>query len=129
MLEVLQRNQTITEMKLWGNPISKSGAEALSQAFRANPIHAAYLREAEVGELEQAFRINETEVSLELSGKGISNAGATAVAQALRQNSILKKIVLNINSIGDEGAKALAEANEQMPISCISLYDNIMFDQ
>ena len=27
----------------------------LTQAFRANPIHAAYLREAEAGELEQAL--------------------------------------------------------------------------
>ena len=49
--------------------------------------------------------------------------------EALHQNSILKVIDLGGNSIGDEGAKALAEANEQMPISCISLYDNMMFDQ
>ena len=53
----------------------------------------------------------------------------TMTLEALRQNSILKEIYLGGNSIGDEGAKALAEANEQMPISCISLYDNIMFDQ
>ena len=55
LAKVLQRSQTITEMKLWGNPISKSGAEALSQAFRAHPIHAAYLREANAAELEQAL--------------------------------------------------------------------------
>ena len=52
----------------------------LTQAFKANPIHAAYLREAEAGELEQAFRISKTEVSLDLSNKGISNAGAAATA-------------------------------------------------
>jgi len=33
LLEVLQRSQTITEMKLWGNPIGMSGAEALSKAL------------------------------------------------------------------------------------------------
>jgi len=34
LLEVLRRSQKITEMKLWGNPIGKSGAEALSQALK-----------------------------------------------------------------------------------------------
>ena len=104
LAKVLQRNQAITEMKLWGNPIGKSGAEALSQAFRVDPIHAAYLRQAEAGELEQAFRINKAEVSLDLSNKGISNAGATAVAQALKENASVQTIDLGGNNIGDAGS-------------------------
>ena len=44
--------------------------------------------------------------------------------EALRQNSTLKEIRLGYNSISDEGAKALAEANEQMPISYVSYIIN-----
>ena len=54
-----------------------------------DPIHAAYLREAEASELEQAFEINKKEVSSDLSNKGISNAGATAAAEALPTNQSL----------------------------------------
>ena len=40
----------------------------------------------------------------------------TMTPEALRQNTALKEIDLRRNNIGDEGAKALAEANEQMPM-------------
>ena len=40
----------------------------------------------------------------------------TMTPEALRQNTALKDIRLFNNRIGDEGAKALAEANEHMPM-------------
>ena len=40
----------------------------------------------------------------------------TMTPEALRQNTALKKIWVRFNRIGDEGAKALAEANEHMPM-------------
>ena len=40
--------------------------------------------------------------------------------EALRENETLQKIVLSDNQIGPEGAKELAEANEQ--IICLHAY-------
>ena len=38
----------------------------------------------------------------------------TMTLEALRENKTLQKIILKDNSIGPEGAKELAEANEQI---------------
>ena len=45
----------------------------------------------------------------------------TMTLEALRENKTLQAIYLNDNNIGPEGAKELAEANEQIVI-CLHAY-------
>jgi len=47
---------------------------------------------------------------LELGGNEIGDEGAKAIAEALKVNAVVTTLVLSNNSIGDEGAKAIAEA-------------------
>jgi Ran GTPase-activating protein (RanGAP) involved in mRNA processing and transport len=47
---------------------------------------------------------------LDLQRNSIGSDGAKALAEALKTNSILTTLHLSFNSIGDNGAKALAEA-------------------
>jgi Ran GTPase-activating protein (RanGAP) involved in mRNA processing and transport len=56
------------------------------------------------------LRHNSSVTRLDLSGLYIGDEGAKAVAEALKVNSTLQTIDLVGNSIGDEGAKAVAEA-------------------
>ena len=53
---------------------------------------------------------NCTLTSINLSDNSIGNEGARAIAQSLEKNCTLTSINLSDNSIGNEGAKAIAQA-------------------
>jgi Ran GTPase-activating protein (RanGAP) involved in mRNA processing and transport len=46
---------------------------------------------------------------LNLTAKSIGDDGAKAIAEALKVNTVLTSLSLDDNSIGDDGAKAIAE--------------------
>ena len=48
--------------------------------------------------------------TLYLNGNSIGNEGAKAIAEALKVNATLTKLELWANRIGHDGAKAIAEA-------------------
>ncbi len=69
--------------------------------------------------LEAALKgvFNRVLTSLDLAGSpftsassGIGDDGAKAIAEALKVNAVVTKLWLNNNKIGDDGAKAIAEA-------------------
>jgi hypothetical protein len=53
-----------------------------------------------------------TLTKLILDGNSIGDEGAKAIARALETNTVLTELFLSYNSIGDEGAKAIAQALE-----------------
>ncbi|KOO27685.1 hypothetical protein Ctob_014594 [Chrysochromulina tobinii] len=56
----------------------------------------------------------------------IGNEGAKAIAEALKVNAVLTSVDLRVNSIGDEGAKAIAEALKvNAVLTILSLGNNI----
>ncbi len=48
--------------------------------------------------------------SVDLWFNSIGDDGAKAIAEALKVNAVLTKLELDFNSFGDDGAKAIAEA-------------------
>jgi hypothetical protein len=64
-------------------------------------------------------------VKLYIGANSIGDAGAAALAEALKTNRMVKELSLNENSIGDVGAAALGEALLVNPvISVVSLAGN-----
>ena len=56
------------------------------------------------------FAGNSTLQRLDLEGKGLSTAGATALAQNIDADTGLQHLILAGNSLGDDGAAAVAPA-------------------
>lgn len=56
----------------------------------------------------------------DLSKNGIGVKGITAVTEALSHNDVLQTLVLDTNSIGDEGAEVLAKyLTSEWPLKAI----------
>ena len=87
LAKVLRSNQSIVQMKLWGNPILEGGRDALSSAFKSSNIQAAY-REACPDALKFAFELTGEEEDSDLSQRDLSDADAAAIGEALNDNSI-----------------------------------------
>jgi Ran GTPase-activating protein (RanGAP) involved in mRNA processing and transport len=87
----LQTHPAIKSVDLSGIPLDLATVEALAQMLLNN--HPSL-------------------VSLDLSECGIDDAGASILAKALAQNKTLKKLALNNNKIGNEGACELIGALE-----------------
>jgi hypothetical protein len=62
--------------------------------------------------LEAALKgvFNRVLTKLELYSNGIGDDGAKAIAEALKVNSVLTKLSLQDNSMGDAGKKAVRDA-------------------
>ena len=56
------------------------------------------------------LRLLTTTQVVTLSHDNIGDDGAKAIAEALKVNAVLTSVDLRLNSIGDDGAKAIAEA-------------------
>jgi len=62
---------------------------------------------------------------LELSGNEIGDEGAKAIAEALKVNAVLTELRLGANNIGDDGAKVIAEALKvNAVLTKLSLWEN-----
>jgi hypothetical protein len=68
-------------------------------------------------------------VKLDLSGNNIGDDGAKAIADALKVNHSLETLYLNDNNIGDDGAKAIADAlKDNKSLDKLDLDDNKIDD-
>ena len=57
---------------------------------------------------------------LDLEGKGLKTAGATALAQNIDADTGLQHLILTSNSLGDDGAAAVAPALHNIAhVSCL----------
>ena len=55
-------------------------------------------------------RVNAVLTELQLGGNTIGDEGAIAIAEALKVNAVLTKLNLEYNSMGDAGEKAVRDA-------------------
>ncbi|CAE7197679.1 NLRC3 [Symbiodinium natans] len=88
LAEAFKHTCAITCIDLSGDSMGDSGAEALADALRQNSAIT----------------------HIDLRGNSIGDSGAKALAEALKQNSTVTYINLRDSSIGDTGCKALADA-------------------
>ena len=101
-------------------PVLSAAAPALgkklNRAMRnGDMVAAAFLWEqAEVGsdKLAESLKINITLTHLYLEQNNIVAAGALALAAGLLQNRGLRRLYLRLGSVGDEGRRALQDAEK-----------------
>ena len=96
LTQVLEKNTTLTELRLWDNPISTEGTQ--------------YIGVINVFIARNKLLIPPWFYTMDLSNKKISDAGAKELAQILYNNTFLRELDLAINEIKDVGAKELAQA-------------------
>ncbi len=116
--EALRNNRSINEVNLKGNNIHATGAAAISNLLKTNPIiEGISLEWNRLGVLDEGIQIIAGSIEqsaslarLDLRNNSIGPSGAAILATALANNVSLKEIDLRWNSIGSQGGRALAEA-------------------
>ena len=116
--ESLKVNSSLKELGLHYNNIGDAGAEALAESLKINSslgtlwLDANNMGDAGARALGESLKINVTLEYLSLRINGIDAAGAQALAAGLLQNRGLRRLVLSRDSGGDEGRKALKDAEK-----------------
>ena len=86
----------------------------------------AFRRKKEETELEKSvkrLKANDPSLTeLDLRSNSIGDDGAKAIAEALKVNTVLTTLNLDRNSIGDDGAKAIAEAFKVNPNTVLTIF-------
>ena len=116
--EALRSNRTINEVNLKGNNIHATGAAAISNLLKTNPmIESISLEWNRLGVLDEGIQIIAGSIEqsaslsrIDLRNNSIGPSGAAILATALANNVSLKEVDLRWNSIGTQGGRALAEA-------------------
>jgi hypothetical protein len=119
--EALRNNRTINEINLKGNNIHSTGAAAISNLLKTNPvIESISLEWNRLGVLDEGIQIIASSIEqsaslarIDLRNNSIGPSGAAVLATALAHNVSLKEVDLRWNSIGVQGGRALAEAMSQ----------------
>lgn len=121
LCEVLEENRTVTGLWLKRNPVGPEGAAAVARMLRRNRrlrvldlvntgIGAAGLARVLAALIEE----NRTLERLYLGGNEIDGAEtAELLARLLRVNPAIRALLLNVNFLGDSGARRLASALEE----------------
>ncbi|KAF9556568.1 hypothetical protein EC968_008173 [Mortierella alpina] len=113
LAEALKTNSTLTALNLQDNKIGDNGANALAEALKTNSslTKLNLLRNSVwykgFAALTEASKQNSTLTTLDILG--FDNI-AMVMYQAFKTNSTLSTLDLRDNKIGDDEAKALAEA-------------------
>ncbi|KAL0238597.1 hypothetical protein GEMRC1_013070 [Eukaryota sp. GEM-RC1] len=106
--EVKNFNQQISNLET-DNRFLREDIESLkSEVLQLKNIHLSKLK-PELRQVLEEMR-NGSVTELDLQENSIGNEGAIALAEALKVNSTVTQINLVVNSIGTEGAIALADA-------------------
>jgi hypothetical protein len=116
--EALRNNRSINEVNLKGNNIHATGAAAISNLLKSNPIiESISLEWNRLGVLDEGIQIIAGSIEqsaslsrIDLRNNSIGPSGAAILATALANNVSLKEVDLRWNSIGSQGGRALAEA-------------------
>ena len=116
--EALRNNRSINEVNLKGNNIHATGAAAISNLLKSNPIiESISLEWNRLGVLDEGIQIIAGSIEqsaslsrIDLRNNSIGPSGAAILATALANNVSLKEVDLRWNSIGTQGGRALAEA-------------------
>ena len=85
-------------------------AEKDERAFRKQLKNIGVLPRESRKKILGVYKNNSTQTTLDLTWDSIGAEGAKAIATALQSNSTLTTLDLYYTSIGDEGAKAIATA-------------------
>ncbi|KAF9948443.1 hypothetical protein BGZ72_009648 [Mortierella alpina] len=118
LAEALKTNSTLTTLGLQGNKIGYYGVLALSTVSKTNSALTISLEnnlittgttDAFCSTLKTISTIT-YQYTLDSAGNSIGSEGAKALAETLKINSTVVTLNLQRNSIGDDGTKALAEA-------------------
>ena len=112
--ESLKVNSSLKELGLHYNNIGDAGAEALAESLKINRSLGTLWLDAKAGAraLGESLKINVTLEYLSLRKNNIDAAGAQALAAGLLQNRGLRRLELTPGCGGDEGRKALKDAEK-----------------
>ncbi|PFX27608.1 Nucleotide-binding oligomerization domain-containing protein 2 [Stylophora pistillata] len=148
LTSALQRNRTVTHLKLTSIGTCLNGAEALGGILQSNHtlthlcLADNYLTHVEVEALAQGLLSNTVLVYLDLSGNAIGDQGAVALFAALESNRMLEYLDVSFQNqslsrpdhmesefLGDAGTKALARALRfNKSLTYLDLQANIFSD-
>ena len=116
LANALQKNHSLTYLKLRENQVGDAGASALAKALQNNhsltklDLSSNQVGDAGASALAKALQKNHSLTDLNLGRNKVGDAGASALAKALQNNHSLTYIDLGENQVGDAGASALANA-------------------
>lgn len=151
----LEKNTTLTELRLNGNEISDQSTIVLAQGLTKNcgikslimngnvPIEK--FRDGKTKNIELSFRKyrdtdtiiiakflsrNSILTKLSLLGNRISDVGVKAIVNELKGNLILEELNLSQNKIGENGAQAIAELLlKNSKLNTLLIYSNMVGDK
>ena len=116
----LQFTAALTRLDIELNSIGPEGAKAITLALKVNAVLELQLDKLDVGYnslneqaalgIVRAARQEDKITFLGLSGCNIGPTGAKEIAAYIKFTAVLANLHLSANSIGDEGAKAIADA-------------------
>jgi hypothetical protein len=124
LAELMQLCPVLTRLELGRNKIGPEGAKAIAEALKVNAVlencnllkNSLDVKSATMlakigrdkGIMLSGMKRDQTEVSF--SFQSLQPADAILIGSDLQFMAVLTTLVLNYNSIGDEGTKAIAEA-------------------
>jgi hypothetical protein len=118
-----------TQLSLWGNEITSTGALILADALRNNTtVEQLYLSNNYIADIgvnsltEVLSNHNSTLKILDLGTNGITDVGAQYLAEMLKCNATLTVLALSGNKISDRGMQFLAHALAYYNTSLEELY-------
>jgi hypothetical protein len=122
-------DQRCTQLSLWGNEITSTGASILADGLRDNTtveqlyLSNNYISDMGVNSLTKVLsNDNSTLKILDLSTNGITDVGAQHLAEMLKYNATLTLLALSGNKLSDRGVQLLAHALTYHNTSLEELY-------
>jgi Ran GTPase-activating protein (RanGAP) involved in mRNA processing and transport len=142
--EALKVNAVLTKLELCGNRIGGEGAIAIAEALKVNAVlkncnllkssldvkSATMLAKigTEKGIMLSGMKRDQTRANFE--GQGLQAADAILIGSDLKFMAVLTELELGGNKIGDEGAKAIAEAlSVNAVVTTLELFRNNIGDE
>lgn len=137
----LAKNTVLTHLNIAKNKFKEAAAEKIACALKKNSTltelvlssnainiqnckgnvasincHRKLYEDMDIVVIASLITSNKSLQKLVLSDNSIGDHGARSLAEALRTNKSLQKLILHRNNIGNRGARAFAEA---LPTNCI----------
>ena len=116
--EAMATNSVTYELNLEANNMGDAGAQILAESLKINRslrilrLGCNNIGAAGAEVLAESLKINITLTHLYLEQNNIVAAGALALAAGLLQNRGLRRLYLRLGSVGDEGRRALEDAEK-----------------
>ncbi|KAG7359458.1 leucine rich repeat LRR-containing protein [Nitzschia inconspicua] len=117
---LFQTSPTLEELDLSENAINSKGAASILESFRKNrqcALSVLNLSQNEIWDMDDGtfLRTNRTLKELNLDGNFFHDGGVEQIANAIsaNRNSVLEKLYVGWNGVGDDGATALAKMIER----------------